>query len=77
MSVPVCGDDVEVTERFTSLGVDIHVSAGCEPEINGCLGRAWGVMYSLDLGVWCCRHLCRMMKVSLHVLGASSLALQM
>jgi len=58
MSVPVCGEDVEVTERFTSLGSDIHVSAGCEPEVNRRLGRAWGVMDSLDNGVWCCRYLC-------------------
>ena len=28
LSVPVCGEDVDVTERFTSLGNDIHVSAG-------------------------------------------------
>ena len=34
LSVPVYGEDVEVTERFTYLGSDIHVSAGCEPEIN-------------------------------------------
>ena len=34
LSVSVCGDDVEVTERFTHLGSDIHVSAGCEPEVN-------------------------------------------
>ena len=44
LSVPVCGEDVEVTERFTFLGSDIHVSAGCEPEVNRRLGRAWGVM---------------------------------
>ena len=30
LSVPVCGEDVEVVERFTSLGSDIHVSGGCE-----------------------------------------------
>ena len=30
LSVPVCGEDVEVVERFTDLGSDIHVSAGCE-----------------------------------------------
>ena len=30
LSVPVCGEDVEVTERFTYLGSDILVSAGCE-----------------------------------------------
>ena len=34
LSEPVCGEDVEVTERFTSLGSDIHVSAGCEPEVK-------------------------------------------
>ena len=26
LSVPVCGEDVEVTERFTYLGSDMHVS---------------------------------------------------
>ncbi len=41
LSVPVCGEDVEVTERFTYLGSDIHVSAGCEPEVNRRPGRAW------------------------------------
>ena len=51
LSVPVCGEDVEVTERFTYLGSDIHVSAGCEPEANRRLGRAWGVKDSLDYGV--------------------------
>ena len=55
LSVPVCGEYVEVTERFTYLGSDIHVSTGCEPEVNRRLGRAWGVMDSLDHGVWCCR----------------------
>ena len=30
LSVPVCGEDVEVVKRFTYLGSDIHVSAGCE-----------------------------------------------
>ena len=63
LSVPVCGDDVEVTERFTFLGSDIHVFAGCEPEVNRRLGRAWEVMDSLHHGVWCCRYLCRRMKV--------------
>ena len=62
-SVPVCGEDVEATERFTYLGSDIHVSAGCEPEVNKRLGRAWGVMDSLDYGVWHCRFLCGRTKV--------------
>ena len=55
LSVPACGEDVEVKERFTYLGSDIHVSAGCEPEVDNRLGRAWGVMDSLDYGVWRCR----------------------
>ena len=42
---------VEVVERFTYFGSDIHVSAGCESEVNRRLGRAWGVMDSLDHGV--------------------------
>ena len=63
LSVPVCGKDVEVTERFTFLGSDIHVLTGCEPEVNRHLGRAWRVMDSLDHGVWRCRYLCRRMKV--------------
>ena len=29
LSIPVCLEDVEFTERFTYLGSDIHVSAGC------------------------------------------------
>ena len=41
LSVPVCGEDVEVVERFTYLGSDIHLPAGCESEVNRLLGRAW------------------------------------
>ena len=40
LSVPVCGEDIEVMERFAYLGSDIHVSAGSEPEVNRCLGLA-------------------------------------
>ena len=77
LSVPVYGEDVEVMERFTCLGSDIHVSAGCEPEVNRCLSRAWGVMDSLDHGVWHCWNLCRRTKVQVQVPDASSLALWM
>ena len=56
--VPVCGEDVEVMERFSYLGSDIHVSAGCEPDVNRHLGQAWGVMDSLDHEVWHCWYLC-------------------
>ena len=41
LSVPVCGEDIEVTERFTDLASDICVSAGYEPEVNRCLDHAW------------------------------------
>ena len=34
LSLPVCGEDVDATERFTYLGSDIHVSAGSGPEDN-------------------------------------------
>ena len=50
-------------ERFTYLGSDIHVSAGCESEVDRRLGRAWRVMDSLDNGVWRCRYLCGRTKV--------------
>ena len=40
LSVPILSEDVEITERFTYLGSDIHVSAGCEPEDNRRLGHA-------------------------------------
>ena len=63
LSVAVCGEDVEVTDRLTSLGSGSHVSAGYEPEVNEHLVRAWGVMDSLDHGVWCCRYLCGRTKV--------------
>ena len=52
LSVPVCGEDVEVMEKFTYLSSDIHISAGCEPEVNRHLVWAERVMYSLDHGVW-------------------------
>ena len=65
LSVPVCGEDVEVVERFTYLGSDIHVSAGYESEVNRRLGRAWGVMDSLDNRVWRCRYLCGRTKVQI------------
>ena len=61
--VPVWSENVEVTERFTDLGSDIHVSAGCEPEVNILLVRTWGVMDSLDHGVLHCRYLCGRTKV--------------
>ena len=45
------------------LGSDIHVSAGCESEVNRCQGGAWGVVDSLDNGMWHFRYLCGRTKV--------------
>ena len=78
LSVPICGEAVEVTERFTYLGSDIHVSAGYEPESNGRLGQACGVMDSLHHGVWCLSvPVQEDESPSLQVIGASSVALWM
>ena len=55
LSVPICGEDVEVTERFTYLGSDIHVSAGCEPEVSRLLvgpGESW-IHWILGCGAVC------------------------
>ena len=45
--MPVCGEDVEVVERLTYLGSDIHVSACWKPEVDRHLGQACGVIDSL------------------------------
>ena len=57
------GIDVDIVERFTYLGSDIHVSFGSEPEVVRRLGRACGAMNSLDKGVWRSRYLCRKTKL--------------
>ena len=63
LSVPVCGEDVEVMERFTYLGSDIHVSAGCESEVIDVWvvpGESW---IHWIRGCCCCRYLCGRTKV--------------
>ena len=62
-SVPVCGESVELVDRFTYLGSDIHSSASCDQEVNRRIGRACGVMDSLDRSVWRSRYLCKRTKV--------------
>ena len=42
LSASVCCEDVEVEERITSLGSDIHVSASCEPEGQSTSGSGLG-----------------------------------
>ena len=71
---PVCGEDIEVVERFTYLGSDIHVSAGCESDVNRRLGRFWGVMDSMVMGCGTAGTWREGESPSLQVLGASSLA---
>jgi len=62
-SVRVSEQNVNVTDRFTYLGSDVHVSASCDLEINRRLGRAYGVMDSLDKGVWRSRFLHKKTKI--------------
>ena len=77
LSVAVCGEDAELTERFTCPGSDVHVSAVGESEVKtswsglGSYGftGSWGV--ALPAAVW------EGESLSLLVLGASSLALWM
>ena len=40
-SIPVNGENVEVTQTFTYLGSVIHSSTNCELEVKRRLGRAW------------------------------------
>ena len=75
LSLPIFGEDDEVTERFTFLGSDIYASVGCEPEVKKHLVWAWGVMDSLDLGVPL--PVRENESPNLQVIGASSLALWM
>ena len=58
-SIPVNGENVDVTQTFTYLGSVIHPSTSCELEVNRRRGRAWSAMNSLDEGVWRCRYLCK------------------
>ncbi|KAG2458212.1 CTND2 protein, partial [Polypterus senegalus] len=62
-SVSVCGESVDLVERFTYLGSDIYVSADSFCEVSRWIGRAWGVMRLLERGVWCSRYLCKRTKV--------------
>ena len=77
LSVPVCGENVEVMERLTYFGHDIHVSACCGPEVNRCLGQASGVKDSQGWGVALPVPVWEGECLSLQVLDASSFALWM
>ena len=62
LSVPVCGEDVEVTERFTDLGSNIHVSAPhavSQRSIDVWVGPGKSLIHE----VCCCQYLCRRTKV--------------
>jgi len=61
--VPVCGESVELVDRFTYLGSDIHISVSYCHEVNKRIGRACGVMDSLDRSVWHSRYLCKRTKI--------------
>ena len=62
-SVPVCGENVDVVERFTYLGSVVHSDGGSDLDVTRRLGLAYGVMESLNQGVWRCRYLSRRTKI--------------
>uniref|UniRef100_A0A3B3TD22 Reverse transcriptase domain-containing protein n=1 Tax=Paramormyrops kingsleyae TaxID=1676925 RepID=A0A3B3TD22_9TELE len=62
-SVSICRENVELVERFTYFSSDIHASGDSSYEVSRKTGRAWGVMRSLERGVWRRRYLCKNMKV--------------
>ena len=62
-SLSVEGQSVEFVESFTYLGSVVHRSATCGAEVNRRIGRAQGVMNSLNKTVWRSRHLTRRTKV--------------
>ncbi|KAG2461630.1 YSM6 protein, partial [Polypterus senegalus] len=61
-SVSVCLESVDLVERFTYLGSDIHVSGDSLYKVSRRIGKAWGVMRLLERGVWSSRYLCKRTK---------------
>ena len=55
--VTVGRDIIEPNDRFTYLGSEISVTASRDLEVNKRLGRAWGVIDSLNKRVWRSRYL--------------------
>jgi hypothetical protein len=64
-SVPVCGENVEVLDRFTYLGSVVQSDGGSDLDVERRLGISYGVMESLNQSVWRCRYLSK--KTKLHV----------
>ena len=62
-SVQVCGEDIEVLDKFTYLGSVIHKDGGSSKDVTRRIGLTSGVMNSLDKSIWRCRYLCRRTKV--------------
>jgi sorting nexin-29 len=62
-AVSVCGESVEVLDRFTYLGSVIQSSGGSDLEVDRRLGLSYGVMESLNQAVWRCRYLSKRTKI--------------
>ena len=62
-SVHTCGENIEVSERFTYLGSVVHNDGGSGQEVNRRIGLAHGVMDSLNTSIWRCRYLRRKTKI--------------
>ena len=67
-SVQVCGENIEILDRFTYLGSVIHSDGGSAHEVSRRIGLAHGVMGSLNSSIWRCRYLSRRTKI--RVFGA-------
>ena len=65
-SIPVNGENMEVTQMFTYLGRVIHSPASCELEVSWWMGWTWRKMNSLEECVWHCHYFCKKMKVQVY-----------
>ena len=62
-SVNVCGENIDIFEKFTYLGSDVHNDGRSTHEVLRRIGMAYGVMDSLNSSIWRCRYLCRRTKI--------------
>ena len=62
-SVQVCAESVDILDSFTYLGSVVHNDGGSSHEVLRRIGKAHGVMDSLNSSIWRCRYLCKRTKI--------------
>jgi len=62
--MPVAGDNVEVVESFTYLGVDIHNTGSGELDIRKYIATVRYCMASLDHNIW---HSCIILPINVRL----------